>query len=345
MKIVVLDGYTNNPGDLHWESLEALGECTIYERTAPDEVLPRAGGAAVVLTNKTVLSREHLEALPELRYIGVLATGYNVVDVAAARERGIVVANVPRYGTASVAQMTFAHLLNLTQHVAEHAQTVREGRWSRSEDFCYWDYPLVELEGLTLGIVGLGQIGRAVARLAIGFGMRVLAYDVSLPDKGGRSLFPERPEGCCAEEPPDPLISQVPEGVWMTNELSRIFRDADAVTLHCPLTPETQRLVNAERLALMKPTAYLINTSRGPLIDEAALAEALCSGRLAGAGLDVLSEEPPPADHPLVDVPNCYITPHIAWATRSARRRLLDTAVENVRAFLAGSPRNVVNSQ
>ncbi len=318
MKIVVLDGYTNNPGDLHWEALEALGECAIYERTAPDEVLPRAQGAAVVLTNKTVLGREHLEALPELRYIGVLATGYNIVDVDAARERGIVVANVPRYGTASVAQMTFAHLLNLTQHVAEHAQTVREGRWSRSEDFCYWDYPLVELGGLTLGIVGLGQIGRAVARLALGFGMRVLAYDAGTP-------------------------AGVPEGVWMTTELSRIFRDADAVTLHCPLTPDTQRLVCAERLALMKPTAYLINTSRGPLIDEPALAEALRSGRLAGAGLDVLSEEPPPADHPLLDAPNCYITPHIAWATRSARRRLLDAAVENVRAFLAGSPRNVVN--
>ena len=317
MKIVVLDGYTNNPGDLHWEALEALGECAVYERTSPEAVVARVQGAAVVLTNKTVLGREHFEALPELRYIGVLATGYNVVDVAAARERGIMVANVPAYGTASVAQMVFAHLLNLTQHVAEHAQTVREGRWSGSPDFCYWDFPLVELDGLTMGVVGLGRIGRTVARLAMQFGMRVLAHDVNPP-------------------------ADVPPGVWMTTDLGRIFRDADVVTLHCPLTPDTERLVSAERLALMKPTAYLINTSRGPLVDEPALAEALRSGRLAGAGLDVLSHEPPPADHPLFDAPNCYITPHIAWATQSARRRLLDAAVANVRAFLAGTPRNVV---
>ncbi len=318
MKITILDGYTSNPGDLHWEALEALGECAIYERTTPDEVLPRARGATVLLTNKTVLQREHIEALPELRYIGVLATGYNVVDAAAARERGIVVTNVPGYGTASVAQMTFAHLLNLTLRVADHAQSVRDGRWSRSPDFCYWDYPLVELDGLSMGIVGFGQIGRAVAQRAIAFGMRVLAYDGAAP-------------------------AEVPEGVWMTTELSRIFRDADVISLHCPLTPETERLVNAERLALMKPTAYLINTARGPLIDEPALAEALGSGGLAGAGLDVLSQEPPPPDHPLLGAPNCFITPHIAWATHSARRRLLDAAVENVRAFLAGQPRNVVN--
>jgi len=318
MKIVVLDGYTNNPGDLRWEPLEALGECSVYERTSPEEVVARAQGAPVVLTNKTVLGREQFEALPELRYIGVLATGYNIVDVAAARQRGIVVTNVPAYGTASVAQMVFAHLLNLTQRVAEHAQTVREGRWSHSPDFCYWDFPLVELDGLTMGIVGLGRIGRAVARLATQFGMRVLAYDVHPP-------------------------ADVPPGVWMTTELGRLFREADVVTLHCPLTPDNERLVGAERLALMKPTAYLINTSRGPLVDEAALAEALQSGRLAGAGLDVLFQEPPPPDHPLLGAPNCYVTPHIAWATQSARRRLLDAAVENVRAFLDGSPRNVVN--
>ncbi|MDZ7619160.1 MAG: D-2-hydroxyacid dehydrogenase, partial [Patescibacteria group bacterium] len=277
----------------------------------------RASDADVLLTNKTVLGRQHFERLPKLRYVGVLATGYDVVDVAAARERSVVVTNIPAYGTPSVAQMVFAHLLNLTQHVAEHATTVRDGRWSRSPDFCYWDFPLIELDGLTMGIVGLGQIGRAVARLAVAFGMRVLAYDATTP-------------------------AQLPEGVWMTSELSRIFRDADVVTLHCPLTPETRQLVSAERLALMKPTALLINTSRGPLVDEAALAEALRTGRLAGAGLDVLSTEPPPADHPLMIAPHCYITPHIAWATQSARRRLLETAVENIRAFLAGEPRNVV---
>ncbi len=317
MKIVVLDGYTANPGDLRWEALEALGECAVYERTSPDDLPARAADADVVLTNKTVLGRQHFGALPKLRYVGVLATGYDVVDVAAAHERGVVVTNIPAYGTASVAQMVFAHLLNLTQHVTEHAETVRDGRWSRSPDFCYWDFPLIELDGLTMGIVGLGQIGQAVARLAFAFGMRVLAYDATTP-------------------------AQLPEGVWMTSELSRVFRDADVVTLHCPLTPDTRQMVNAERLALMKPTAFLINTSRGPLVDEAALAEALRAGRLAGAGLDVLSTEPPPADHPLMAAPNCYITPHIAWATQSARRRLLDTAVENIRAFLAGKPRNVV---
>ncbi len=317
MRIVVLDGYTNNPGDLGWESLETLGECTVYERTSPNDVFARAKDAEVVLTNKTALRREHFEALPKLRYVGVLATGYDVVDVAAARQQDIVVTNIPTYGTASVAQMVFAHVLNLTQHVAEHAETVREGRWSRASDFCYWDFPLVELEGLTMGIVGFGKIGRAVARLAMAFGMRVLAYDVT--------------------EPNDTL-----EGVAMTTDLDRVFRDADVVSLHCPLTPDTRQLVNAERLALMKPTALLINTSRGPLVDEAALAEALRAGSLAGAGLDVLATEPPPADHPLAAISNCYITPHIAWATQSARRRLLDTAVENVRAFLAGEPQNTV---
>ena len=317
MRIVVLDGYTNNPGDLGWESLETLGECTVYERTSPNDVFARAKDAEVVLTNKTALRREHFEALPKLRYVGVLATGYDVVDVAAARQQDIVVTNIPTYGTASVAQMVFAHVLNLTQHVAEHAETVREGRWSRASDFCYWDFPLVELEGLTMGIVGFGKIGRAVARLAMAFGMRVLAYDVT--------------------EPNDTL-----EGVAMTTDLDRVFRDADVVSLHCPLTPDTRQLVNAERLALMKPTALLINTSRGPLVDEAALTEALRAGSLAGAGLDVLATEPPPADHPLAAISNCYITPHIAWATQSARRRLLDTAVENVRAFLAGEPQNTV---
>jgi glycerate dehydrogenase len=317
MKIVVLDGYTLNPGDLSWGRLETLGECTVYDRTAPEDVVERAGEAEIVLTNKTILSADVIRRLTRLRYIGVLATGYNVVDVEAAGERGILVTNVPSYGTRSVAQMVFAHLLNLTQHVAHHAGTVREGRWAACPDFCYWDMPLLELAGLTLGIVGFGRIGRAVAGLARAFGMKVIVYDVIVPA--------EMPDGC------------------RMAELEEVFRDADVLSLHCPLTPRTEKLVNAERLALMKPTAFLINTSRGPLIDEPALAEALNAGRLAGAGLDVLSAEPPAADNPLLTAKNCYITPHIAWATRSARQRLLSIAIDNVAAFVAGKPQNVVN--
>ena len=317
MKIVVLDGYTLNPGDLSWGRLETLGECTVYDRTAPEDVVERAGEAEIVLTNKTILSADVIRRLTRLRYIGVLATGYNVVDVEAAGERGIPVTNVPSYGTRSVAQMVFAHLLNLTQHVAHHAGTVREGRWAACPDFCYWDMPLFEIAGLTLGIVGFGRIGRAVAGLARAFGMKVIVYDVIVPA--------EMPDGC------------------RMAELEEVFRDADVLSLHCPLTPRTEKLVNAERLALMKPTAFLINTSRGPLIDEPALAKALNAGRLAGAGLDVLSAEPPAADNPLLTAKNCYITPHIAWATRSARQRLLSIAIDNVAAFVAGKPQNVVN--
>jgi glycerate dehydrogenase len=317
MRIVVLDGYTLNPGDLSWGRLDALGECTVYDRTAPEDIVKRAGEAEIILTNKTILSADVIRRLTRLRYIGVLATGYNVVDVEAAGERGILVTNVPSYGTRSVAQMVFAHLLNLTQHVAHHAGTVREGRWAACPDFCYWDMPLLELAGLTLGIVGFGRIGRAVAGLARAFGMKVIVYDVIVPA--------EMPDGC------------------RMAELEEVFRDADVLSLHCPLTPRTEKLVNAERLALMKPTAFLINTSRGPLIDEPALAEALNAGRLAGAGLDVLSAEPPAADNPLLTAKNCYITPHIAWATRSARQRLLSIAIDNVAAFVAGKPQNVVN--
>jgi glycerate dehydrogenase len=317
LHLVVLDGYTLNPGDLSWSQLEALGDCAIYDRVAPAEVAPRAQHADIVLTNKTALSREIIEQLPELRYIGVLATGYNVVDVEAARQRGIPVTNVPTYGTHSVAQMAFAHLLNLTQRVGDHARTVAAGRWSQSPDWCFWDCPLIELDGLTIGIVGLGRIGRATARLALAFGMNVLASDA---------------------EPP----ALVPEGVELVG-LDELFRWSDAISLHCPLTPLTEKLVNARRLAQMKPTAVLINTSRGPLIDEAALAEALNTGRIAGAGLDVLTVEPPPPGHPLVGAKNCFITPHIAWATKAARQRLLDIAVDNVRAFLEGRPQNVVN--
>lgn len=316
MRIVVLDGYTTNPGDLNWADLAALGPCEIHDRTPPELVVPRAKDVEIALTNKVVFSREVIAELPRLRYIGVLATGYDVVDVQAARERGIVVTNVPAYGTASVAQMALAHLLNLTQHVGHHARTVAEGRWSSSPDWCYWDYPLVELEGRVMGIVGLGRIGRAMARLCLALGMRVLGHDITPP----------------ADLPPGVRLADVDE----------IFRAADAISLHCPLTDETRHLVNARRLALMKPTAVLINTSRGPLVDEAALAAALNSGQIAGAGLDVLSAEPPPPDNPLLAAKNCHITPHIAWATKAARGRLLEIAVANVRAFLAGRPENVV---
>jgi glycerate dehydrogenase len=315
--MVVLDGYTLNPGDLSWADLEALGPLTVHERTPPAETAVRAAAAEIVLTNKTVLSREILLRLPQLRYIGVLATGYDIVDVDAARERNVLVSNVPDYGPTSVVQMVFAHLLNLTQHVAEHAHSVAAGRWSQIPDFCYWDFPLRELAGLTMGIVGFGRIGRTTATVARAFGMNVLAYDVSPP-------------------------RELPEGVRFVG-LEDLFCQSDVVTLHCPLTPATDKLVNAQRLAMMKPSAYLINTARGPLVDEAALAEALGAGRLAGAGLDVLSTEPPPADNPLLTAKNCYITPHIAWAASASRQRLLDMAVANVRAFLAGTPQNVVN--
>ncbi len=315
MKIVVLDGYTLNPGDLSWQGLEVLGDCTIYERSTEEEVIERAQGAEIVLTNKVEIRRDAIERLPALRYIGVLATGYNMVDVNAAGQRGITVANVPTYGTRSVAQMVFAHLLHLTQHVAEHAGSVRQGRWAACPDFCYWDYPLVELDGLTIGLVGLGRIGAATAELARAFGMQVVATS--------RSNKPGTP------------------GVQIV-DLETLLQASDVVSLHCPLTPETAGLISRERLALMKPTAYLINTSRGPLVDEAALADALNAGRLAGAGLDVLVEEPPPAEHPLYTARNCSITPHIAWATRAARARLMETAVANVAAFLEGKPQNLV---
>jgi len=270
-----------------------------------------------VLTNKAALPRELIERLPKLRYIGVLATGFNIVDVAAARERNIPVANVPDYATDSVVQSVFAHLMNLTLHTADHGRGVAEGRWSKSPDFAYWDFPLVEIAGLTIGLVGFGRIGRAVARAALAFGMKVLVYDPN---------------------PPNEAV----EGVEFA-AIDKLFARSDVVSLHCPLTPETRHLVDAERLSRMKPTACLINTGRGPLIDEAALAAALNAGQIAGAGLDVLSSEPPPADHPLLRAKNCCITPHIAWATAAARRRLLDAAVANVHAFLDGKPQNVVN--
>ena len=317
MKTVILDAYTCNPGDLTWDELQAFGPCEIHERTPRSEVFARARDAEIVLTNKTVLDRETLGSLPKLRYIGVLATGHNVVDVKAARERGIPVCNVPEYGTANVAQSTFALLLELTNRLGHHAGTVRDGRWCASEDFCYWDYPLIELQGLKLGLVGAGRIGQAVAKIAAAFGMGVIAFVRSHSDR-------------------------LPDFIRPT-DLETLFRESDVVSLHCPLSPENAGLVNAARLELMKPSAFLINTSRGGLVNEADLARALDEGRLAGAGLDVLSVEPPAPDNPLLKAKNCLVTPHIAWATRSARARLIHVAAENVRAFVDGRPTNVVN--
>jgi glycerate dehydrogenase len=316
MRIVVLDGFTLNPGDLSWDELRSLGTCEIYDRTSPEEVVPRAQGAEVVLTNKTVLTREQLTALPALKYIGVLATGTNVVDLAAARAQGIPVTNAPAYSTQSVAQTTLALLLELTHHVGHHATSVRGGQWSRCPDFSYWDQSLIELDGLMLGIVGLGRIGQAVAQIAASFGMRVMAHA-------------PRPKAALA------FVELV--------GLDQLFRECDVLSLHCPLSRETEHLVNADRLASMKPTAFLLNTSRGGLVDEAALADALNSDRIAGAGLDVLSVEPPPSDNPLLRAKNCVITPHFAWGTRAARVRLMKTVVANVDAFVSGKLQNVVN--
>lgn len=315
-RIVILDGYTLNPGDLDWAPLAALGDLTVYDRTPADRIAERAAGADILLTNKVPLTGETIAALPALRCIGVLATGYNVIDTAAAKARGIPVCNVPGYGTAAVAQHVFALLLELTQRTGLHSDTVRAGEWSRSPDWCYWRTPLVELSGLTIGIIGYGLIGQAVARIAQAFGMNVLAA----------TRTPRAPE----------------HGIAFTT-VDAVFREADVVSLHCPLTPETQGLVNAARLATMKPSAFLINTGRGPLIVEQDLADALRAGVLAGAGLDVLSTEPPAADNPLLTAPHCLITPHLAWAARASRERLLHTVAENVRAFLAGHPQHVVN--
>lgn len=314
MKIVVLDGYTLNPGDLSWQELEALGQCTIYDRTDADQLLERAQGASIVLTNKTVLDGTAIDRLSELQYIGVLATGYNVVNIEAAKRREIAVTNVPAYGTSSVAQLTFALLLELTHAVGHHASTVRDGRWATSPDFCYWDTPLVELDNLTLGIVGFGHIGRQVAKIGQAFGMNLVALRRHSND---------------AEEHDVEFV-----------ELDELLTRSDVVSLHCPLTPDTQGLINAQRLRLMKPSAFLLNTSRGPLINEPDLAHALNTDIIAGAGLDVLSVEPPVSGNPLIGAKNCIITPHIAWATCAARARLLTTAVANVRAFLDGASEN-----
>jgi glycerate dehydrogenase len=316
MNLVVLDGLALNPGDLSWDELRSLADCEIHDRTPPPQILERAVRADLVLTNKTELKREVIGKLPALKYIGVLATGTNMVDLAAARERGIPVTNVPAYGTCSVAQTTIALLLELTQQVGHHSRSVHEGRWTHAPDWCYWDFPLIELAGMTMGIVGPGRIGQMVGEVAVALGMKVLAYR------------PERKAVPAFAQPVD---------------LESIFRQSDVLTLHCPLTPENKNLVNAQRLTWMKPSAYLLNTSRGGLIDEQALAAALNSGRIAGAGLDVLTIEPPPASNPLLTARNCIITPHLAWGTQAARARLLRMATQNVRAFLAGKPQNVVN--
>jgi len=317
MKIVVLDGYTANPGDLSWELLYALGECWIYDRTSPDETIARAVDADIVVTNKVVLSRDAISQLPRLKFISVLATGYNIVDIEAAREKGIPVSNVPEYSTKSVAQHTFALLLELTSHVGSHSEGVRAGRWSQSPDFSYQDYPLIELDGLTMGIVGLGRIGKAVAEIAKAFGMHVLAVTRT-----------------CSHYP----------GVECV-DLDTLFTESDVVTLHCPLTPSTQGLVNSHKLGMMKPNAFLINTGRGPLVVEQDLANALNSGRIAGAAVDVLSTEPPDADNPLLSARNCIITPHHAWATQAARKRLIEATADNIRAFIEGQPKNEVSGK
>jgi glycerate dehydrogenase len=317
MRIVVFDGHTLNPGDNPWDELARLGELTVFDRTPPALVVERAAGAEIVLTNKTVLDAAALARLPDLRFVAVLATGYNVVDVGAARSRGVLVANVPEYGTADVAQHTLALLLELCHRVGDHARAVAAGAWGAAPDFCFWLTPPRSLEGQTLGVVGFGRIGRRVATLARALGMRVLAAS--------------RLERAAGGGPPDG---------WRT--IPDLFAEADVISLHCPLTDDNAGFVDADLLARVRPGALLINTARGGLIDEAALAAALNGDRLAGAALDVLSKEPPPPDHPLLHARNCIVTPHIAWASLASRRRLMAATVTNVRAFLAGKPVNVV---
>lgn len=317
MKIVILDGYALNPGDLSYDCLRQFGELTIYDRTLPEELIVRAHEADAVLTNKVVFGEREIAQLPRLRYIGVQATGYNIIDIEAARRHGVTVTNIPAYSTDSVAQTVMAHLLNITQRIDYYAQENRRGRWTSSPDFCYWDTPLMELRGKQIGIVGLGRTGMAVAHLAAAFGMRVAAYTSKSPE-------------------------ELPENVSKVS-LDALFATSDVVSLHCPLTPDTHHLVNRARLALMKPTAILINTARGPVVDEQALADALNSGVLYAAGIDVLTEEPPRDDSPLLVARNCFVTPHIAWATLEARTRLLHICENNLRAYLEGCPQNVVS--
>lgn len=317
MKLVVLDGYTLNPGDLSWSALPAGVECQIFDRTAPDELYERSKDADILLINKTPLIDSVLKSLPSLKYIGVLATGYNIVDIEQAARQNIVVTNVPSYGTNSVAQLVFALLLELCHHVGQHSDAVRAGAWNRSPDWCFWQTPLIELHGKTLGIVGYGSIGQSVARIAKAFGMDVIVTSGRRP------------------------VNQVANEQWTT--LDEVFAESDIVSLHCPLNASTKGMVHAERILRMKRDAFLINTSRGGLIVEADLADALNAGRIAGAALDVLSTEPPARSNPLLQAKHCIITPHLAWATREARSRLMSTALDNVNAWLSGRPQNVVH--
>jgi glycerate dehydrogenase len=316
MNIVILDGYSANPGDLSWDELKEMGNVTVYDRTSPSETIARAAEADIVLTNKVVIGKEEMAQLPHLKYIGVLATGYNVVDIETAHERGITVTNVPAYSTESVAQMVFAHLLTVTNRTEHYAQENRNGRWANNKDFCYWDFPHMELSGKTFGIVGLGNIGMRVATIANAFGMRVCASTSKSED-------------------------QLPSFIEKKS-LTELFSECDVISLHCPLTPDTHHLINSETLQKMKPSAILINTGRGPLVDDQAVAEALAEDRLAAFCADVLTNEPPKATNPLLSQPNAFTTPHIAWASKEARIRLLQVAINNVRSFLNGQPQNVV---
>jgi glycerate dehydrogenase len=318
MKIVVLDGYTLNPGDLSWESMKQLGNLTVYERTAPADVYARANEAEILFTNKTPLPAELLNSLSSLKYIGVLATGYNIVDTETAKLNGVVVTNVPGYGTASVVQLTIALLLELCQHVQHHSNAVMKGKWVNSIDWCFWDYPLTELAKKTMGIIGFGSIGQNVADIAAAFGMNVIAFSRRQTDQTHRKNFR-----------------------WV--DMSELLETSDVVSIHCPLTPETKGLINKNTLAQMKSSAFLLNTSRGPIIVESDLADALNAGVIAGAGIDVLSVEPPSINNPLFKAKNCLITPHLAWATKEARTRLLETAVTNLESYCAGKPVNKVN--
>lgn len=320
MKIVVLDGHTENPGDLSWKELEQLGEVTVYDRTSYEEsplIAQRIGEAEIVVTNKTPVSRETLDQCPNVGLIALLATGYNVVDYAYAREKGIPVVNVPTYGTASVSQFSIALLLEICHHIGHHSQSVHDGDWANNVDWCYWDYPLIELEGKTIGIIGFGRIGQAEGRIAKAMGMKVLAYD-KYPNDSGRSI-----------------------GEYV--ELDELYARADVITLHCNLTPENTGMINKRSIEKMKDGVILINNARGQLIDEQDVADALNCGKMAAAGLDVVYTEPIRADNPLLKAKNCIITPHISWAPKESRQRIMNTTVENIRAFLAGAPVNVVN--
>lgn len=316
MNIVILDGHAANPGDLTWGQLETLGNLRVYDNTNPDELITRAKDAEIILTNKVLIGSDEMDQLPHLRYIGVQATGYNTIDIQAAHERGIVVTNVPAYSTESVAQMVFAHLLTVTNRAEYYARENRNGRWSACSDFCYWDMPLIELSGKTFGIIGLGNIGLRVAQIALAFGMKVKAMTSKSQ-------------------------TQLPTGVEKA-ELHELLATSDVVSLHCPLTDNTHHLINTHTLRQMKPTAVLINTGRGPLVDDIALAEALRENRLLAYCADVLTEEPPTAEQPLLHLPNAFITPHIAWATTEARARLIQVVIDNVRAFINGTPQNMV---